>query len=308
MQRITRDLIPHFCTQLLAIPLIFFALTLVSSPQAFGGIITEVETIVVTGTVTQTVETKMATGNATVTPPGGPAMTQNMPPTGGSIKVVVPLSAFAGATVDLATQRKSTAWGYVSDSGFTANASADIHKTKTTTSITTSTIITRVRTRLDPFETIDAFFGPGVNGTTNFNLSLTDNNSGTPLFNSTTLLTSSSPDVVQDNTGSLTWNRAPGLFDGDEGDLSGLPNQFSNNRWVLAPFSLTFDIPATLNPGQSYNQDITGLVSSSGTTTGGSGVIGISDRTVPEPATWLVLGTGLIMLLGYRWRNKQQPA
>lgn len=271
---------------------------LIQSTAAFGSIITTVNTIVVTGTVTQTVETRTATGQITITPPGGPPMTQTMPAGGGSIRAVVPGFAFAGATVDLNSQKTSHAWGYVSDSGYTASSSADIHKMKTVTSVTVSQIIQRTTTSLDPNELIGVYFAPGVNANINFGLTVADNTAGTTLFNSVTNFSNTSGNTIHDNTGMLTWTREPGFFEGDQGDLGGLPNEFSNDLWILDPFSLTFDTPINLNAGGTYAENIATTVSSSGTVISGSGVFGVSD-SVPEPSTYLMIGLGLISIGGY---------
>ena len=290
-----------------SVSLLLLGIAFIHSNSAHAGIVTLTETIVLLGIVEQTVETKTATGSITVTPPGGPPITQTMPAAGGSIAIrelFFPF-AFARATVDLATQRQSHAWGYRSGAGYTASASTDIHKSKTVTSKTVSNIIQRRTIRRDPNEIIDAFFGTGVSGRIDFAISLMDNTSGMSLFDSTTTLTDSSPDVIHDNTGMLTWTRTPGFFDGDEGNLNGLPNLFSNNRWVLDPFSLVFDTPVTLNPGEMYIENIAGFTSSSAVSSVGAGVIGISDLTIPEPSTLLLSGAALVGFLAHSSRRRK---
>ncbi|MEO8039997.1 MAG: hypothetical protein ABI794_14605 [Betaproteobacteria bacterium] len=279
--------------------------TLVPDRQSHAGIITVSELITVTGTVTQIIQTQIATGQVTVTPPGGPPMVLDMPAGGGTIRIPVAGHASSFATVNLATGRTSFGWAHLGG-GYTAQSTADIHTLRTITSVTSSTTIQRTTQARDPNEIDTVYFSPGVDGSINVNMSLTDNTSGTLLFDSTSELTSASPDVVYDSTGLLTWTRTPGFFDGEEGDLNGLPNQFSNNRWALDLFSLSFDIPVALNPGDTYASDIAGLFVSSGSISGGSGVIGLGSRTIPEPGTAFLVGAALCGLLSSGWRRKER--
>jgi hypothetical protein len=42
--------------------------------------------------------------------------------------------------------------------------------------------------------------------------------------------------------------------------------------------------------------------------TAGTGSVQVAPNPVPEPGTWLLMSTGLVSLLGYGWRKRQQAA
>ncbi len=277
---------------------IFMSLTFLGHKNALAGIITRVEVTETFGKIEVTEEIKTATGSVTVTPPGGPPQTIIMPPGGGRIELFLPGSgpgeadAGAMAKVDLDKQKKSHGWIYKSDSGYTASATSDIHKRQVIKSVTTSSGFTRRVTYFkDPNQIICLFIGDNLEGNIDFQIYLTDDTSGATLFSSITSVDNNSPDIVQDNTGLLTWTRTSGFFQGivDEQQLPGIPPITSNNMWVLAPFSLTFDTSITLNSGETYTSNIAALTTSSGIIFNGNGFIGVSDVTTPEPTSTLGL-------------------
>ena len=270
-----------------------------NSNQAHAGVITRPGILEVTeGIIVSFTEViKTATGFVELTSPTGQITRKEMPVGGGKIRLdsgpTIPEDAIAASFVDLDKQKMSSASISNSNSGWTAKAKADIHKTiKVVTSLTTVTrFIPFIEFFIDPNQTHDGSLAPGVTDSLlsfGFQLDYKDASHASPqsLLNSTTTINHTSPDTVSDDTGLLTWKRAPGLSDGINGDFGSIPNYPTNNRWVMDNFSLKYTLPeVTVNPGESYLFDVDAATTTSTYATGATqpSVSGSSILDVPGP-------------------------
>jgi hypothetical protein len=276
----------------------------VCASHAQAGWITTEELIFIPGqTVITTTINKRATGQAVLTGPLG-SLQDPVPPGGGRAQVLGQGGSISTATVNLQTQRTSHGWIVPSDSGLSgAGTEADIEESITSAVTQTPTsFIVRITRKHDPAQLTGAYFGPGVEGQLNYNMSVLELNSGTTVFNSTSVFTQNSPNTVIDNTGLLTWARLPGFFTGVEeiGNVGGVQNLFSNNYWFLQPTTVQFDFPVTLLAGQALNLEFAFMDSSSGFATSGTTGFGFSSA-IPEPSSFalLILGAGMGMLFPF---------
>lgn len=265
-------------------------------------IIRETETITEFGTIIPIMRVKTATGQAQLNGPGTPAPAP-VPPGGGRVEVQVPGVASAVASVNLQSQRKWHGWIALSGSGINGNGTSAgiVEQLVAGQPVVVPTRVRVIeRTRIDPAEVIGAYFAPGVTGDLQYNLSLALTG-GPTIFDSTTVFTEASGDIVTDNTGLLTWQRTPGFFTGlgEPGNLSGVPDALSQNRWVLTTSVLEFEHFVNLDPGETFDVTSVLLTSSSGSASG-NGAFGIMDYTVPEPGSLVLFATGLAALALHR--------
>ena len=83
-------------------------------------------------------------------------------------------------------------------------------------------------------------------------------------------------------------------------DQDGGVESLAGTRFPTAPYANTLTL-TEVNGGVVY----TPLAGQPGFVSGFSVTYhGISD--VPEPSTWILMGTGLVGLLGYRWRRREK--
>lgn len=271
-------------TWLLSLLLICFC-----SISVRADIIIEPIVTVTIGTVNVTIVASKATGSITVD-----GVTVPMPPGGGFISRFDPLSAGAQARVDLATQKISSGAGIESGSGESASAKVDIQKNVTVVAQTFATVTVHWIAFKDPKERDDFFFAPGVMASLSTELSLTDVFTGTLLYDQTSSVNESGAVA-----GPLPYLNAPGHSFGRPGiGTLGLPNPFSNNRYVWGPWSVdmssaTYNLAAgeTLNLSDDFTLSSSIFVDP----LSGPGLV-MAGTAVPEPSAFVLLGSGLLAL------------
>ena len=280
----------------LAILSIVFGGMLLGPDQAQAGWVVE------TLTFAPAREVKSATGRVVIAGPGV-FKEENMPSAGGRIEEREPGKAVASASVDLARQTTSSAFVARADLGFTGLANADI---ETRVELLGPVERMRIRVFRQSAQVEDVYFGPDVSGQLEYGMSLRELTTGVILFDSATTITESSPDEFTDDTGMLNWARSPGFFGGvlEPGNVGGIPNVFSNNKWLLETTLLEFDF---LVPDGLRTLEFAFEISASGFADSGTSAYGFSSA-IPEPATLALFGLGAAGLIGRGWRRKRARA
>ncbi len=227
------------------------------------------------------------------------------------------LKAAARAHADCGTQKAWSMWAVDETGGWNVwngnGTKASVMKMVTSQTVLVPTgAILPIFLIKDPNEAIGAFFGPGVQGKLDYNVQLREDTSGMVLLNSHSEISNDSPDNFTDSTGSILWNRSPGLFPGLEDLGEEFQNVSSDNRWDIGDFQHGFQFPVFLNAGEQLNANFfLDVFSTIGTSDGtSSSLFGIGDKdnsldANPEPSTLVLIGVGCVCLFAYRWRQRR---
>lgn len=239
---------------------------MLGSPLRAGLVIEIHEPIITFGDIVTITEEKWARAKAVVNGPGGgmqEVATHDGSPAEAEFTVTMDgrTKAKAKAFADPGSQKSWHMWVVDETDGWNVwngnGTMASIEKKVTTNVVTVPTgIIIPIWISIDPFEEFAAFFGPQVEGGLEYNLRLTEMNSGEVLIDSTTQFQHNSPDNVIDDQELLHWFRAPGILGQDvPADLGTMdPFTFSDNRWVLDPATMiALEVPVELQPGESVD-------------------------------------------------------